>query len=161
MNTGNLSDLPATVASSSPTLEAVVVAVLLLLGQGTHRGKDHVQQQTGLREQGGSGSGQARALWGQKTPPSGRRGEHCLAFLLLQQCIAGFCSLTGSPQLLRTQEMLELGSAGAALCLGGRTLLPLCLCGGYFWHLLASQLPRRGKSLVRCLWKSRLLANAP
>lgn len=112
MSTANLSNLPTMAGSLSPTLEAVVVAVLLLLGQGTHSRKDHVQQQAGLREHRGSGSGQAQAFQGEKTPPPGRRGEHCLAFLLLEQMIASFCSLSGSPQLLRTWEMLEMGRAG-------------------------------------------------
>ena len=62
-------NLPAMAVSSSPTLEAVVVAVLLLPGQGTQSGKDHVQQQAGLREHSGSGNRQARAFEGEKTPP--------------------------------------------------------------------------------------------
>ena len=69
MGTVNLPNLPATAWSSSPTLEAVVVAILLLLGQGTHSGKDHIQQQAGLREHSSSGSGQERAFQGEKTPP--------------------------------------------------------------------------------------------
>lgn len=159
-STMNLSNLPAMAGSSSPTLEAVVVAVLLLLGQGTHSGKDHVQQQAGLQEHSGSGSRQAQAFQGAKTTPQDRRGEHCLVFLLLQQLIASFCSLSGSPQLSRTWEMLEMGRAeGCALPRAApgshcgntrRTLLPL-----HFWYYLASRLPRRGKSPLRCLWKKQ------
>lgn len=69
MSTVNPSNPLAMAGSSSPTLEAVVVAVLLLLGQGTHSGKDHVQQQAGLWEHSSSGSGQAWAFQGEKTPP--------------------------------------------------------------------------------------------
>lgn len=71
-STMNLSNLPTTAGSSSPTLEAVVVAVLLLLGQGTHSGKDHVQQQAGLQEHSVSGNRQAQAFQGAKTPPRDR-----------------------------------------------------------------------------------------
>lgn len=69
MSTVNLSNIPTMAGSLSPTLEAVVVAVLLLPGQGTHSRKDHVQQQAGLQEHSGSGSGQARDFQGEKTLP--------------------------------------------------------------------------------------------
>lgn len=77
---------------------------------------------------------------------------HCLAFLLLQQLVASFFFLSGSPQQLRTQEMLEMGRTGSYSWPGAtwgscsrsreKMLLPLCFSWSYFWHLLASQLPR-------------------
>lgn len=45
--------LTAPPAGLSPTLEAVVVAVLLLLAQGAHNREEHVQQQAGLQEHSG------------------------------------------------------------------------------------------------------------
>ena len=117
MSTVNLSNLPATAASSSPTLEAVVVAVLLLLGQGTHSGKDHVQQQAGLREHSSSGSRQEWAFQGEKTPSEDRRGERCLVFLLLEQLIASFCSIW------KSSAFEDLGDAG----------------GGQSWRLCSAQ----------------------
>lgn len=45
--------LAAPPAGLSPTLEAVVVAVLLLLAQGAHGGKEHIQQQAGLQKHSG------------------------------------------------------------------------------------------------------------
>lgn len=56
-------------------------------------------------------SRQVWAFQGKKTLPGDSEG-HCLLLLLLQQLIAGLSFLTASPQLLKTQERLEMGRPG-------------------------------------------------
>lgn len=65
------------VESPSLTLEAVVVAVLLLLVQGTYSREEHIQQQADLQEHSPSVSGEVRAFGtGQQED---RRPQHCSA----------------------------------------------------------------------------------
>lgn len=65
------------VESPSLTLEAVVVAVLLLLVQGTYSREEHIQQQADLQEHSRSVSGEVRAFGtGQQED---RRPQHCSA----------------------------------------------------------------------------------
>lgn len=75
-STVNLSNLPTMAGSPSPTLEAVVVAVLLLPGQGTHSRKDYVQQQAALQRHSGSWSSQAQDFQGEN--PAMRQARRVL-----------------------------------------------------------------------------------
>lgn len=77
------------VESPSLTLEAVVVAVLLLLVQGTYSREEHIQQQADLQEHSRSVSGEVRAFGVRK--PHHRTEDRSTALLFQQLRVSFLC----------------------------------------------------------------------